>query len=143
MIAKVLGQSQMPPRTYAEGSIRQMEQCAFSLLRVRYANRLRQALGEPANLRITFDEFASGRKSLLPKQEVHLSKPVSSLDLSIRTANCLEAAKIATVRDLAVKSERELLKYRGMGRKGPVEIKTVLAKMGLYLGMSFEEKNNQ
>ena len=50
------------------------------------------------------------------QREKWLSKPVAELELSVRSANCLEAAKITTIRDLVVKTEQEMLKFRNFGR---------------------------
>ena len=70
------------------------------------------------------------------QREKWLSKPVAELELSVRSANCLEAAKITTIRDLVVKTEPEMLKFRNFGRKSLNEIKDILSEMGLSLGMT-------
>jgi DNA-directed RNA polymerase subunit alpha len=70
------------------------------------------------------------------QREKYLSKPVAELELSVRSANCLEAAKITTIRDLVIKTEQEMLKFRNFGRKSLNEIKDILASMGLSLGMT-------
>ena len=62
-----------------------------------------------------------------------LEMPVESLELSVRSANCLRNAEIRTVKDLVRRSERELLTSKNFGRKSLSEIKEVLAKMGLRL----------
>ena len=67
-----------------------------------------------------------------------LEKPVAELELSVRAANCLEAADIVTIRDLVSKTESEMLRYRNFGRKSLNEIKDVLADMGLFLGMNLD-----
>jgi len=69
------------------------------------------------------------------KRKVYLSKPVAELELSVRSANCLEAANIITIRDLVTKTEQEMLKYRNFGRKSLNEIKEILSEMGLSFGM--------
>ena len=69
------------------------------------------------------------------KRKAYLMKPVAELELSVRSANCLEAAEIITIKDLVTKSEPEMLKYRNFGRKSLNEIKTILADMGLTFGM--------
>jgi DNA-directed RNA polymerase subunit alpha len=73
------------------------------------------------------------------QREKYLSKPVAELELSVRSANCLEAAKITTIRDLVVKTEQEMLKFRNFGRKSLNEIKDILASMGLSLGMTLDD----
>ena len=73
------------------------------------------------------------------QREKYLSKPVAELELSVRSANCLEAAKITTIRDLVVRTEQEMLKFRNFGRKSLNEIKDILASMGLSLGMTLDD----
>ena len=76
------------------------------------------------------------------QREKWLSKPVAELELSVRSANCLEAATITTIRDLVVKTEQEMLKFRNFGRKSLNEIKDILSEMGLSLGMTLGDDNN-
>ncbi|HUV86205.1 MAG TPA: DNA-directed RNA polymerase subunit alpha [bacterium] len=64
-----------------------------------------------------------------------LSRNVNELELSVRAVNCLEMGDVKTIRDLVVKSDAEMLKYRNFGRKSLNEIKEVLTGMGLSLGM--------
>lgn len=64
-----------------------------------------------------------------------LSRGVNELELSVRAVNCLEMADIRTIGDLVRKTDAEMLKYRNFGRKSLSEIKNVLAKLGLSLGM--------
>jgi len=71
-----------------------------------------------------------------------LSKPVSELDLSVRAANCLEAANIITIGDLITRSESEMLKFRNFGKKSLQEIKEALSRMGLTLGMRIDKNGN-
>lgn len=77
------------------------------------------------------------------QREKYLSKPVAELELSVRSSNCLEAAQIVTIRDLVIKTEQDMLKFRNFGRKSLNEIKDILATMGLSLGMTLEEADNQ
>ena len=69
-----------------------------------------------------------------------LKMPVSEMELSVRSANCLEKAKIKTLGDLVHRSESEMLKYRNFGKKSLAEINKILVGMGLSLGMKFEEE---
>ena len=68
----------------------------------------------------------------------YLDKPVEDLELSVRSANCLKNAEIYFIGDLAQKSDQEMLKTKNFGRKSLNEIKTLLADMGLTLGMKFD-----
>lgn len=69
-----------------------------------------------------------------------LKLPVSELELSVRSANCLREAGIKTLADLVEKTEAEMLSYRNFGRKSLNEITTLLKSMGLSLGMSIDRK---
>ncbi|MCB9800203.1 MAG: DNA-directed RNA polymerase subunit alpha [Candidatus Omnitrophica bacterium] len=69
-----------------------------------------------------------------------VNKPISELELSVRSANCLEAAQIKTIGDLIQKSEGEMLKYKNFGKKSLSEIAGILTPMGLSLGMNIEER---
>ena len=66
--------------------------------------------------------------------------PVSELELSVRSANCLKEARIKTIGELVKKSEMEMLRYRNFGRKSLSEIGKVLVDMGLTLSMKIDEK---
>ena len=66
-----------------------------------------------------------------------LGKPVSVLNLSVRASNCLEAAKIHTLRDLVSKTEAELLRVRSFGKTSLDEVETKLTEINLSLGMKF------
>ena len=76
------------------------------------------------------------------QREKYLSKPVAELELSVRSSNCLEAAQITTIRDLVVKTEQDMLKFRNFGRKSLNEIKDFLANMGLSLGMELDDEED-
>lgn len=67
-------------------------------------------------------------------------KPISELELSVRSANCLEAGNIKTIGDLIQKTEAQMLKYKNFGKKSLAEISSILQSMGLGLGMSLEDR---
>ena len=70
-----------------------------------------------------------------------LKTPISELELSVRSANCLREAKILTIGELVDKSTSELLKYRNFGKKSLTEIEELLNGMGLSLGMGSAEES--
>jgi DNA-directed RNA polymerase subunit alpha len=72
------------------------------------------------------------------KLNENLFRPVSELELSVRSANCLKNANITLIGELVQKSESEMLKTKNFGRKSLNEIKAILAEMGLSLGMKLE-----
>lgn len=69
-----------------------------------------------------------------------LKLPISELELSVRSSNCLREAKIKTLADLVVKTEEEMLALKNFGKKSLTEIKTLLTGMGLSLGMKIDPK---
>ena len=69
-----------------------------------------------------------------------IRKPISELELSVRSANCLEAANIKTLGDLIQKTEAQMLKYKNFGKKSLAEITNILTGMSLQLGMNLQER---
>jgi DNA-directed RNA polymerase subunit alpha len=67
-----------------------------------------------------------------------LLKPVSELELSVRSANCLQNANIKYIYELVSKTEGEMLRTKNFGRKSLNEIKEILTQMGLGLGMKVD-----
>lgn len=67
-----------------------------------------------------------------------LLKPVSELELSVRSANCLQNANIKYIYELVSKTEGEMLRTKNFGRKSLNEIKEILNTMGLGLGMKVD-----
>lgn len=72
-----------------------------------------------------------------------LLKPVSELELSVRSANCLQNANIKYIYELVSKTEGEMLRTKNFGRKSLNEIKEILAGMGLGLGMKVDSVMKQ
>ena len=66
-------------------------------------------------------------------------RSVEELELSVRSYNCLKNANIQNLRELVQKTESEMLKTKNFGRKSLNEIKDILHKMGLSLGMKFDD----
>ena len=83
------------------------------------------------------EEETKERKELQKK----LDKPISELELSVRSSNCLAEASIRTIGDLVGRKETEMLKYKNFGKKSLNEINAVLVSMGLHLGMELEEED--
>jgi DNA-directed RNA polymerase subunit alpha len=73
-----------------------------------------------------------------PQMDPMLLRPVDDLELTVRSANCLKAENIFYIGDLIQRSENELLKTPNLGKKSLTEIKDILAKNGLSLGMKLE-----
>ncbi|RKY10537.1 MAG: DNA-directed RNA polymerase subunit alpha [Planctomycetota bacterium] len=61
---------------------------------------------------------------------------IESLELTVRSDNCLEANHIQTVGELVRMTEAELLKIRSFGKTSLREIRRKLSDLGLSLGMT-------
>lgn len=68
----------------------------------------------------------------------HLFRRIDELELSVRSANCLENADIKFIGELVQKTEAEMLRTKNFGRKSLNEIKQILTDMGLGLGMKLD-----
>jgi len=68
----------------------------------------------------------------------NLNKTVDELELSVRSYNCLKNADIRTISELVQKTEPQMLKTKNFGRKSLNEIKEILSRMGLHLGMKID-----
>lgn len=101
---------------------------------VAYAARILQDQLKPF---INFDEPENEVEDI--KEELpfnrNLLRKVEELELSVRSANCLKNDNIVYIGDLVQKTEAEMLRTPNFGRKSLNEIKEVLAKMGIHLGM--------
>ncbi|MBF0618877.1 MAG: DNA-directed RNA polymerase subunit alpha [Candidatus Omnitrophica bacterium] len=82
------------------------------------------------------EEISAEEESLYAK----LRLPISELELSVRSSNCLKEANIKTISDLVKKTEEELLNFRNFGKKSLTEIGEILKAMGLALGMKIDMK---
>jgi len=101
---------------------------------VAYAARILQDQLRPF---INFDEPDSDVEAV--KEELpfnrNLLRKVEELELSVRSANCLKNDNIIYIGDLVQKTEAEMLRTPNFGRKSLNEIKEVLTKLGIHLGM--------
>jgi len=105
-----------------------------------------QALAEAAQLLIghlkifvqqdAVDETVAAATS--PEEEElrrTLQRSIDELELSVRSSNCLKAAKVQTIGDLVSYEESEVIKFHNFGKKSLDEIKSLLISMGLNFGM--------
>jgi len=80
----------------------------------------------------------------MTKEEITLYEklrlPISELELSVRSSNCLREANIKTIADLVKRAEEEMLGFKNFGKKSLNEIKELLVGMGLSLGMQVDPK---
>jgi len=113
---------------WTDGSVRPDDAVAFA------AKILKEQLSIFIN-REEIEEAVSQEPSEEDKLNEYLWRSVDELELSVRSANCLQNANIHYIGDLVQKTEAEMLKTKNFGRKSLKEIKEILAQMGLSLGM--------
>jgi DNA-directed RNA polymerase subunit alpha len=113
---------------HTDGSVRPEDAVA-------YAARILQ---DQLSIFVNFEEDASA-EAAEAGEEIELNetllRPVDELELSVRSANCLQNADIRYLGELVQRTEQEMLKTKNFGRKSLNEIKDVLQEMGLRLGM--------
>jgi DNA-directed RNA polymerase subunit alpha len=83
-------------------------------------------------------EIAEAAEEKEPGWNENLFRSVAELELSVRSANCLQNAGIKYIGELVQKTEAEMLKTKNFGRKSLNEIKEILHEMGLDFGMKIE-----
>ncbi len=99
-------------------------------------------LKEQLSIWINFEEteetsYVSSSSEDEPLNE-NLFRSVEELELSVRSANCLQNANITLIGELVQRSEQDMLKTKNFGRKSLKEIKEILASMGLSLGLKID-----
>jgi DNA-directed RNA polymerase subunit alpha len=105
---------------------------------VAYAARIMQ---DQLSIFINFEETAemqAEEQEAIPSLNENLFRPVAELELSVRSANCLQNADIKFIGELVQRSEAEMLKTKNFGRKSLNEIKEILREMDLDFGMHIE-----
>lgn len=116
---------------WTDGSVQPEDAVAYA------AKILKEQLSIFIN-REEIEEAAPQQQSEQDKLNEYLWRSVDELELSVRSANCLQNANIHYIGDLVQRTETEMLKTKNFGRKSLKEIKEILASMGLALGMKIE-----
>ncbi|MFN2461022.1 MAG: DNA-directed RNA polymerase subunit alpha [Candidatus Velthaea sp.] len=80
-----------------------------------------------------FTNFSTEEKPVQTAPASEWDVPVETLNLSVRSFNCLKRAGISKVSELLDMSEDEIIKMRNFGKKSLDEIKQVLEERGLSL----------
>jgi DNA-directed RNA polymerase subunit alpha len=88
-------------------------------------------------IRQSAEETGSG---LDASMEALLAKEIDQLDLSVRSVNSLKNANVHTLRDLVVRTEKDMLETKNFGKKSLEEVMEVLEGLGLSLGMELPDK---
>lgn len=104
-----------------------------------YASKI---LKDSLNIFINFEEAEEEETTAAKPEEQEdqrikelLTQSVDIIELSVRSSNCLQVARIKTLGDLVKKTEHDLLKVKNFGKKSLTEISKKLKELGLSLGM--------
>jgi DNA-directed RNA polymerase subunit alpha len=117
---------------WTNGSVRPQDAVAYA------AKILKDQLTIFINFEETAEPIEEPVSEEMTKLNENLDKSVDELELSVRSANCLQNANIHLIGELVQKTEAEMLKTKNFGRKSLKEIKEILADMGLSLGMKID-----
>jgi len=117
---------------WTNGAVRPVDAVAFAA----------KILKEQLSIWINFEETEETSYQMSGADEQPLNenlfRSVDELELSVRSANCLQNANITLIGELVQRTEQDMLKTKNFGRKSLKEIKEILATMGLSLGMKFD-----
>ncbi len=116
-------------QVWTDGSVAPVDAVAFA------AKILKEQLQVFINFTEEEEPAAEGTEEEQPQFNENLYKTVDELELSVRSANCLQNANIKYIYELVEKTEAEMLKTKNFGRKSLNEIREILGDMGLSLGM--------
>jgi len=117
---------------WTDGSVRPEDAVAYGS----------KILKDQLNIFINFDETLEPEipEPVVEKEKINenLYRTVDELELSVRSANCLQNAGIKYIGELVQKTEAEMLKTKNFGRKSLNEIKEILTEMGLGFGVKVD-----
>ena len=117
---------------WTDGSVRPEDAVAYGS----------KILKDQLSIFINFDESLEPevQEPIIEQEKINenLYRTVDELELSVRSANCLQNAGIKYIGELVQKTEAEMLKTKNFGRKSLNEIKEILSEMGLGFGLKIE-----
>lgn len=117
---------------WTDGSVRPEDAVAYGS----------KILKDQLSIFINFDETLEPEipEPVIEREKINenLYRTVDELELSVRSANCLQNAGIKYIGELVQKTEAEMLKTKNFGRKSLNEIKEILTEMGLGFGVKVE-----
>ncbi len=116
---------------WTDGSVTPQDAVAFA------AKILQDQLSIFINFEEDIDRVAPEAGIATTLNEI-LFRPVDELELSVRSANCLQNADIKYIGELVQRTEGEMLRTKNFGRKSLNEIKEILGGLTLEFGMKLE-----
>jgi len=88
---------------------------------------------------MTFETAKAEEENTVDEELLHMRKllktSLADLDLSVRAYNCLKAADIKTLGDLASLDISDMMKFRNFGKKSLAELEQLIAEKNLTFGM--------
>ncbi|HSI74985.1 DNA-directed RNA polymerase subunit alpha [Lunatibacter salilacus] len=92
---------------------------------------------------MVIDAPGSGAIEPIDEEYLHMRKllktSLSDLDLSVRAYNCLKAADVKTLGDLARLEISDMMKFRNFGKKSLAELEQLIQEKGLTFGMDLSK----
>jgi len=87
---------------------------------------------------MTLDTVKAEEENVVDEEFLRMRKllktSIADLDLSVRAYNCLKAADIKTLGDLASLDISDMMKFRNFGKKSLAELEQLVAEKGLVFG---------
>jgi DNA-directed RNA polymerase subunit alpha len=130
-VGQITDYDKLTLEVWTNGSVRPQDAVAYAA----------KILKDQLSIFINFEEEEEAATVTSSDEEPlneNLFRSVEELELSVRSANCLQNANIHMIGELVQKTEAEMLKTKNFGRKSLKEIKEILADMGLSLGMKID-----
>jgi len=131
-VGQVTDYDKLTLEVWTNGSVVPQDSVAFAA----------KILKEQLSIWVNFEESEETSYQTLPGDEEPLNenlfRSVEELELSVRSANCLQNANITLIGELVQRTEQDMLKTKNFGRKSLKEIKEILSNMGLSLGMKID-----
>ncbi|MDD5306320.1 MAG: DNA-directed RNA polymerase subunit alpha [Deltaproteobacteria bacterium] len=131
-VGQITDYDRLTLETWTNGSVRPEDAVAYAA----------KILKEHLSIFINFEEEEETLSGAADQAEQavneNLFRSVDELELSVRSANCLQNAGITLIGELVQKTEAEMLKTKNFGRKSLKEIRDLLAEMELQLGMKID-----
>lgn len=130
---------------WTDGSVKPVDSLAYAA----------KILKDSLNIFIGFEEQPEEEEKPPEKDKTEealesvLALPVNIIELTVRSINCLNRAKIKIIEDLVKQTEDKLLGFRNFGKKSLNEIKKKITELGkqkgveLSLGMVIPEKSKE
>lgn len=131
-VGQVTDYDKLVLEVWTNGSVKPVDAVAFAA----------KILKEQLSIWINFEETEEAAYQPTPGDEEPLNenlfRSVDELELSVRSANCLQNANITMIGELVQRTEQDMLKTKNFGRKSLKEIKEILAAMDLSLGTKID-----